>query len=194
MAAKKKGKRAESDPGTLDEDALRRAALRYLERFDSTASNLRRVLAQKVRRSAARGVDVDLDEATHWIDAIVARFESSGIVDDRRFAEAYARGQRERGASRRAISTKLGAKGVDSATANAVLDALQKELGADAELAAARRFVKRKRLGPHRSKAGDAHRDRRRDLAALARAGYSFEVAKRALGCEAELDDPEGEL
>jgi len=51
----------------------------------------------------------------------------------------------------------------------------------DAELAAARALVKKKRLGASRPPAERAEH-RRRDLATLARAGFDFDTARRALG------------
>jgi regulatory protein len=50
-----------------------------------------------------------------------------------------------------------------------------------AELEAARAYVRRRRLGPHRPES-ERLENRRRDLAALARHGFDHETAVRALG------------
>ncbi len=50
----------------------------------------------------------------------------------------------------------------------------------DVELMAARAYVRRRRLGLHRPKDERTLR-RQRDLAALGRAGFSYEIARRAL-------------
>lgn len=166
----------------LDRESLDRAALRYLERFDSSAQNLRRVLAERARRAAS-----DADEATHamrFVDELVERYQSSGLVDDARYAEALARGLRARGSSRRAIVEKLRAKGVERAVIDRALERAERD-AIDAELEAARAFARRRRLGPHRPPEERATR-RLRDLGALARAGFGPDTARRAL---ADPDD-----
>src|SRR3954453_1635711 len=89
---------------------LDRAALAYLERFASSAENLRRVLRRKVeRRCRARGENAAPFLAL--IDDVVARALRGGLVDDRRYAEARTATLRRRGASARAIGAKLASKG-----------------------------------------------------------------------------------
>lgn len=135
---------------------------------------------QKGRTLAPEGTSPgDLEAA---VQQLVARYERSGILNDGRFAETSIRSLRQRGLAERAILHRLSAKGLEAAT---VREALQR-VDADQsqpELEAALRFVKRKRLGPHRTKAATAN-DRRKDLAALARAGFSYEVAQRALAAD----------
>ncbi|MBI3204774.1 MAG: regulatory protein RecX [Myxococcales bacterium] len=183
MAARKR-----TGPVTVDE--LDAAALRYLDRFDTSAKNLRRVLATYVKHAAAeRGADAARD-APALIDALLARYQSSGVLDDSRFAGAMASGLRRRGASARAIEQKLRLRGVDGEVAARALEGVDADAGADAELEAARAFVRKRRLGPFRAEAERAAR-RQRDLGALARAGFSMDVARRALGSAGGGDDGE---
>jgi regulatory protein len=165
-------------PGPLTRAELERAALRYLERFDSSASNLRRLLLSKLTRHARKRAVAVSDGERALVQELVERYCSSGLIDDRRFALARARGLRDRGASTRAIQHKLLAKGVSAAdVAQAVTDCDRDE--PEAELAAARAFARRRRLGPYASE--QTNERRRKDLAALARAGFSFDIARRAL-------------
>jgi regulatory protein len=169
-------------PEPLSEVWLHDRALRYLDRFDSTAANLRRVLVGAVSRVTAE--DTEQQAARQRIEALVARLSASGVLDDARFAATAARGLRARGGSARMIRHKLRAKGVEPIDVEAALAATRDE---GTELDAARELVRRRRLGPHRPP--DERRARaQRDLAALARAGYSFDVARRALG-GGEFDD-----
>jgi regulatory protein len=150
---------------------LDRAALAYLERFASSAQNLARVLKRKVERRC-RMRSEDPAPFLALIDDVVARAVRGGLVDDRRYAEGRVASLRRRGGSARAIGAKLAAKGVARDTVAAVLVG-----AAEDELAAAHALARRRRLGPYRT--GDRAAFREKDLAAFARAGFSFAVARR---------------
>lgn len=165
--------------------SLDEAALRYLERFDAPVAKLRSVLLRKARTLAPEGTSREALEAA--VSQLVARYQRSGLVDDARFAEASIRSLRQRGLGERAILYRLSAKGVEAGTVRDALgrvDADQEE----PELEAARRYVRRRKLGPHRTTAVTA-KERRKDLQALARAGFSFDVAERALGARLPDED-----
>ena len=109
----------------------------------------------------------------------------SGILDDRRYAENAAAGLRRRGASRRKIIVKLRLKGVPEVVIAEVLQT-QNDDNPGSELEAAVALAKRRRLGPFRRGEDSGPERRRKDLAVLARAGFSFEVAARALAPSGE--------
>jgi len=136
---------------------------------------------QKGRILAPEGTSRDDLEAA--VQQLVERYERSGILNDSRFAEASIRSLRQRGLGERAILHRLSAKGLEAATVREALQRVDADQG-EPELEAALRFVRRKRLGPHRTKAATAN-DQRKDLQALARAGFSYEVAQRALAADA---------
>ncbi|MBX3129840.1 MAG: RecX family transcriptional regulator [Polyangiaceae bacterium] len=158
---------------------LERAALRYLDRFDSSIENLRRVLLRHVRKHARDADPVLVSRAEADVDAILGRYRASGMLNDTRYAEVIASSLRERGGSRRAIVHRLEGRGVDRAAIDEALLLADRDT-TDAELAAARRFARRRRLGPHRP-ASERPSKRDRDLGALARAGFSYDVAARVL-------------
>jgi len=171
--------------GPLKPISLERSALHYLERYASSEAGLRAVLARRVER-AARDGRCDADEARGWIEPIVEKFRRLGYVDDAAFAEAKVASARRRGDSRAKIRMTLAQKGVDGELADRTLGAHDAEEDGDAEYAAACRFARRRRLGPMRAPEERAER-RDKDLAALARAGFSLDVARRVL----EIDDAE---
>jgi len=157
---------------------LQRAALAYLERYSSSAANLRRVLRRKVdKRCRLRGEDPA--EFHEMIDEVVAKSLRSGLVDDTRYAEARVATLRRRGGSSRAIQAKLAAKGVDRSTIAAALEGEE-----DDEEKAALAFARRRKLGPFRPGERAPYRDK--DLAALARAGFRFDVARQIVDGERE--------
>jgi regulatory protein len=157
---------------------LQRAAMAYLERYSSSAENLRRVLRRKVdKRCRLRGEDPS--EFHDAIDEVVAKSLRIGLIDDTRFAEARVATLRRRGGSARAIQAKLSAKGLDRSTIAAALDG---EEGNEEKAALA--FARRRKLGPFRPGERAPYRDK--DLAALARAGFRFDLARRIVDGDGE--------
>jgi regulatory protein len=161
----------------IDGALIERWALHYLGRYASSAENLRRVLSRRARRRLEDNREA-LAEARALIDALVARYCESGLVNDASYAGAQARSGLRRGKSLRTIRAGLAAKGVGADDAAAALDALREE-GGDPDLAAACAFARRRRLGPYRRGAGD----RVKELGAFARAGFSREAAQAVLAC-----------
>ncbi len=164
---------------------LENAALYYLERFATSAENLRRVLMRKVERSA-RHHDTDRDEGARAVEDLIGRFLKSSLLDDRLYSEGRVKTFRRRGNSARAIRAKLLAKGVSPAVIEEALKGAADE-GPDPEAAAAARLARRRRLGPWRSPETREER-REKDLAALGRAGFSYDVALRTIDAETTED------
>jgi len=158
---------------------LQRAALAYLERYASSAENLRRVLRRKVdTRCRLRGENPAAFQ--DMIDEVVAKSLRTGLIDDARYAEARVATLRRRGGSARAIQAKLAAKGVDRSTIAEALEGGEE----DDEEKAAHALARRRKLGPYRPGERAPYRDK--DLAALARAGFRFDVARRVVDGERE--------
>ena len=115
-------------------------------------------------------------------------------MDDARFAAARLRGLRRRGTSTRQAQARLAAKGIDAGTIAAALADEEEEAtgsedgAADTERKAAWAYARRRRLGPYRlTEARPLHRER--DLAAMARAGFSYALAKNVIESEADADE-----
>lgn len=167
-------------PGKVTPAYLQRATLAYLGRFASSADNLRRVLTRKVRRRCRlRGEEPE--EFLALIDDVVRRSLSGGLVDDRLYAEGRVASLRRRGASARLIGAKLAAKGVSP---EVVAGAIGED--SDAEIEAAWALARRRRLGPYRP--GEREKFREKDLAAMARAGFGFALARSVI----DGDPPQG--
>lgn len=179
----KPGRRSKTarPPEPLTKLKLEQMALGYVNRFECTASKLKQHLASRVRKL---GGD---ENAAGWIAELVERYCGSGVLDDARFAKNLASQLTRRGKSSRAISQKLALRGVPSDVASELMTA-RKQDEPGAELDAARAYVRKRRLGPFRSaETRDEHRHK--DLASLARQGFSFDIAKRALGSGASIDE-----
>lgn len=158
---------------------LERAALHYLERYSASTTMLRQTLARRVARRGA-----DPAEFSEAIETIVRKATASGLVDDSRFAAARLATLRRRGTSTRGASAKLAAKGVAREIVEATL-AAEEESREDrpAEIDAAHAYARRRRIGPFRP-AAERAANRERDLAALARAGFGYDLAREILDAE----------
>ena len=169
--------RGRKGPHKATPERLARAALHYLERYASSAENLRRVLMRRVYRSAAVH-DTDPEEGRAAVDEIVSRYRDSGLLDDAAYAEMRARTLHRRGASRRLIGARLAEKGVAADDIERALESLDADSAAP-DLEAACNYARRRRIGPWRAADRAAHRER--DLAALGRQGFSMDIALRVV-------------
>lgn len=183
--------RTNSDPARpLSAAELEAYAVSYLARFDCTAAKMRQVLLRKLGKQPKPETDADFatrrSVSSPEVDAILARFLEVGYLNDQRFARGLAQSLLNRGLAPRKAVERLRQRGVDSELAAAVIA----ELGAsgETELSSACRLVKRKRLGWCRPEA-DRKERAQKDLGALARAGFSFDVARRALAGPLEPTD-----
>jgi regulatory protein len=162
----------------IDAALIENWGLSYLGRFASSAENLRRVLRRRaLRRFGAEGAGA----AEPLIEALIARYRGSGLLDDAAYAAARARARLARGESVRQIAAGLAAKGVAAEERGEALRLLRQYEG-DLDLAAACAFARRRRLGPFRRDV-DTPQDRERALAAFARAGFERRVAEAMLAC-----------
>ncbi len=172
--------RPRKPPRPITAEYLDKAALFYLERYASSAENLARVLMRRVERAVRAGLG-ERDEGKQLIAELVERYRARGLLDDRVYAEGRARSLLRQGRPRAAIARRLAAKGVEAEAIGAALDSLHDE-SANPDLSAAIAFARRRRLGPFRLKDRAGFRDR--DLAALGRAGFSYDLARRVLDAE----------
>jgi regulatory protein len=169
-------------PRPVTASTLQNAAMHYLAGRVASTAMVRAMLERRAqRRLGIRRLPPDVDAL---IEGTLARLGQLGLIDDRTFAEVRARSLADRGLPRRSIAQRIQLKGVDRETVECTLGD-----GID-DLAQARRFAERRRLGPWRS--GLETPDlRRKDLAALARAGFAYAVAKAALERRPDPDGPD---
>lgn len=179
----------ETPHAAVDGALLERWALDHLGRFASSAENLRRVLLRRARKRLGEDRDA-ASRAAALIDALVARYRETGLVDDAAYAAGRARAGLRRGQSLATIRAGLAAKGVGADEAAAALAALRAAADdPDPEIAAALAFARRRRLGPYRR----APAVRERELGAFARAGFGRAEAEAVLAC-ATPDDADALL
>ncbi len=143
-------------------ERLKNIALFYLERYDASSDKLRQVLKRRVKKASLE--QPVSPQAFEWIEQIVTQMNQLGYVNDKHFAENLVRRYSEAGKSPSFIRSKLKSAGIDEMFISDMLEETD-------ELALARLTVQKKHLG----------NDFQRDLARLARAGFSYETARTAL-------------
>ncbi len=178
---KRKGRKPSRGPRRITPIYLENAALFYLERYSASVAHFRRILMNKVRRSA-RFHGTDIEEGARIIENLIERYQRSGLLDDDRYAKVKARYFHGRGTAIRGIQAKLREKRVADAAIEGAVAKLH-EATASPDLVAAAAYVRRRRFGPYR---GSEKRPEhfKRDLAALGRSGFSYEVARQVLEAE----------
>lgn len=163
-------------PRKITAKYLERAALYYLGRYAASAEQLRRFLQRRVIKSA-RFHDQDAQEGFELIETLLLKLQEARFLDDRLFAASRARGRHKRGQSARAIAAYLKTKGISDEDISEAL-AGRAEDQSEPELAAALTYCRKRRCGPYRP--DEARQDYlNRDLAALARQGFSYDLARR---------------
>ncbi len=167
---------------------MRNSATYYLQRYPATTSRFRRVMLRKIDRSLAFHGG-ERDEAEELLDTLVQQLTEAGWLDDARFVQARVEELHRKGTSRRGIQAMLMQQGGPSDLVRAALDSLE----GDPELAAAVKVARRKRLGPYQPTQERRQERKQKDLAAMARAGFSYGIARRVLDAdEEELIELEG--
>lgn len=173
----RKKRASKRSPRKITPQSLRNAALFYLQRYATSAENLRRVLIRRVER-AAHVHGSDIVEGTEIVSKIITRYREVGLLNDLVYAETQAKTLFRRGTSSRAIRVRLHTKGVGREEIERALALLDLEV-TEIDLVAAVILSRRRRLGPWRLE--DRLNHRKRDLAILARRGFSYTVAKQVI-------------
>lgn len=152
----------------LCEKSLWNAAVYYLRRYAATEEQLRRVLKRKARRVSPE----EPPELKTWLDAVLLRLKDLGYVNDASVAHAKVSAWRRAGKSTRAIKFQLQLKGVSQDIIQQVSQA-----SPESDEVAIWTLARKKKLGPFRRVETRAE-FRHKDLAALARAGFSYALAE----------------
>jgi regulatory protein len=172
-------------PRRITKERLRNIALYHLQRFTTSAENLRRVLYRRALK-AARHHETDMEEVRAWIDDVVDGLVRSAAIDDSGYADGKTLTMLRRGQSPRKIRAYLMSKGVDGETINTALARASDEVG-DPDLEAARAYAMRRRLGPFRTKDLSPEM-KQKELAVLGRAGFQYDIARKVVEAESESD------
>ena len=165
-------------PKPVTASYLRNAALGYLRQRAASRAMLRTTLKRRaLRRLQVKRLEPEIEAA---IERAIEALAAEKFVDDATFARGRRVTLQAKGLPRRRIALGLRQKGIEAETIEATL-------GDDIDdVVQARRYAERRRFGPWSRKA-DTPDQRRKDLAAMVRAGFSYGVVQKAFA--AIVDD-----
>ncbi len=172
-------------PNRISLKRLENAALHYLGRFTSSSDSLRRVLMRRALRSA-HYYGSDTEEATVWVNEVVAKMKEQGFVNDRTFAEGRINSLLLKGMPLRRIRLELRKKGICEGIIDEIIDRYEED-AETIDFKAAVSLAKRRRLGPFSTILNDRNK-REKDMSSLARAGFELDIIKRVMDFEAPID------
>lgn len=179
-----KPRRGKKPPKKITEKYLYNSGLAYLQRFPASTPHFRRVMSRKIDRSCNYHKDQNRETCLTLLESAIQQFERMGLLNDDAYLSGMINSLRRRGLSTQAILSRLGQKGLAQDRVVAALRGHDEDSGvANADLAAAVLLTRRKRIGAYRK---DSAADRAKELAALARAGFGFDIAQKALGLSPE--------
>ena len=166
-------------PRPLDQPRLGELAVSYVGRFATTRAKLATYLTRKVRE---RGWD---GEEGPDVAGLAERLARLGYIDDAAYALAKGRSLGARGYGGRRVSLALREAGIGEEDGRAA-----RQSAAERATEVALRFAQRKRIGPFAAERPDP-KGRDRALAAMARAGHAFDLARRIVDmAPGTIDDP----
>ena len=155
---------------------LKKYAVQYLSKYDSTKKNLERVLKNKIRRinDAKKNEKLILFKS---IFKIVEELESKQIINDKRYADTKILYFSSQGKSKNFIKSYLLQKGIERNLINSTLKDFELNKP-DWEFESAKIFVRKKRLGLNIEK------NKEKNLAKMSRAGFNYNISKKMLGLD----------
>jgi regulatory protein len=167
-----KGQSPRRAPVPLTANKLRQLALAYVGRYATSSGKLATYLDRKLRE---RGWS---DDGEPFVGDIVNRMVDLGYVDDRAFAEARTRQLQRRGYGSARVRLSLQRDGIAEQ-----LQAEMVVMDEDGAFDVALSFARRRRLGPFANQVPDKLA-REKAIAAMVRAGHSYQLAKRVIGLD----------
>ncbi len=183
-AGKPREKRKKKVPKRITPDYLHNAGLAYLQRFPASTAHFKTVMGRKIKRSCAFHTDLEEQTCLEMLEPVIVNFQRLGLLDDQAYIRGIVTSLRRRGLSAQAITARLLSKGIPAETAMTAVRAYdQSEYeGENGELIAALRLARRKKLGPYKTR----EKDEQKELATIARAGFSYEIARNILSMTVE--------
>jgi len=155
---------------------LRNIALYYLERFESSEDNLRKVLRRRIDKYAFVDKNYNPEQAYLWVDEVIEECLKHNFVNDERFAEFKINDYLRLGKPKRYIEQKLKQKGIDDKIISRIF--AENEYS---EYDIALNFAKKKKLGYFCENEEKRIANRQKDLATMVRAGFDYDVAKKVI-------------
>tara|TARA_B100002052_G_scaffold47835_1_gene40805 strand:+ start:13 stop:573 length:561 start_codon:yes stop_codon:yes gene_type:complete len=156
---------------------LKDLAYSYLEKYNPSKQQLKVYLLKKyllkIKGNRSK------KEVSAIIDEIILNLEKNKILNDEMYSDSKARMFLKRGYSLNKINQSLRSKGIEDKYVKQSIDKI-KENEIDPDFVSALKLCRRRRIGPVRP---ESNRELfyKKDMAILARGGFSFDLSKRVL-------------
>ncbi len=168
-------------PVTLD--YLKRSSLHYLNRFDATEAKLEEVLTRRVRKRL-HGSGENPENYHDLIMEAVKYCVKVGYINDENYATRLIERAQEKGESKIKTKQKLKLLGIEEDFIKDTMDELE-----FSDEASAIAWARKKKIGKFRQSDRDTYKEK--DLAKLARQGFSYEIARKIVLESNDLEDGE---
>ena len=155
----------------MNKKYLLKYAVDYLSKYDSSKKNLLDVLKRKIFRLNLS--NIEKNKLINFLDDIIFNLEKNNYINDTRFSSSKILSLSKSGKSKKFIFNYLIKKGINKLEINDNLKIFF-ENNIDWEFQSATIFAKKKRL----LNSNDSYEKK---LAKMARAGFSYEIAKEIL-------------
>ncbi len=191
-APKNKGKYPQRDkkepkpPKKISARYLYNSGLAYLQKFPASSMHFRFIMTRKINKSCKHHTEQNYEECQQLLNDVVTQFIELGLLDDTAYLKGMVTSLRRRGLSATQITLKLSQKGYKRDEVNEELNSYDADY-ADDELYGDKKsaiiFARKRRFGPFDVM---QKKDFDKSLASMARAGYSYDVAKTILSMSKE--------
>ena len=156
----------------MDEKKLLKHAVDYLSKYDSSKVNLVNVLKRKILR--LKTTNYEKGKLINIIESIIIKLEKNKFIDDNRYSSTKILSLSNSGKSTNFIFNYLIKKGVNKSQIQNNLNSMDQN-NDNWELESAKIFVKKKKLL-------EKNQSYEKNLAKMARAGFSYDICKKILG------------
>ncbi len=156
----------------MDEKKLLKYAVDYLSKYDSSKVNLINVLNRKILR--LKTPNYEKRRLINIVESIIIKLEKNNFINDDRYSSTKILSLSNSGKSKNFIFNYLIKKGVDRSQIQNNLNLAQQD-NENWELNSAKIFAKKKKLL-------EKNQSYEKNLAKMARAGFSYDICKKILG------------
>ena len=156
----------------MDEKKLLKYAVDYLSKYDSSKVNLINVLKRKILR--LKTPNYEKRKLINTVESIIIKLEKNNFINDDRYSSTKILSLSNSGKSKNFIFNYLIKKGVDRSQIQNNLNLVQQD-NENWELNSAKIFAKKKKML-------EKNQSYEKNLAKMARAGFSYDICKKILG------------
>ena len=156
----------------MDEKKLLKYAVDYLSKYDSSKVNLINVLNRKILR--LKTPNYEKRRLINIVESIIIKLEKNKFIDDDRYSSTKILSLSNSGKSKNFIFNYLIKKGVNKTQIQNNLNLMQQD-NDNWELNSAKIFAKKKKFL-------EKDQSYEKNLAKMARAGFSYDICKKILG------------